>query len=78
MAHAFDSTKFLRENFKSPPDLVAFAFRYGAGGLREPAVDKWFRRGSIPSDWLPVLLALLEIDRGGPVSLVPYLSEGAR
>lgn len=73
MAHGFDSKKFLREHFKSPSELVAFVRLYRTSAPREAAVDKWFRRGSIPSDWLPVLLALLEIDRGGPVSLIAYL-----
>jgi hypothetical protein len=75
MSHTFDSGTFLREKFKSPPDLLAFLTRYGGRAPREAAIDKWFRRGSIPSDWLPVMLALLEIENGRPVSLAPYLTK---
>lgn len=77
MALSFDSKKFLTEQFRSSADLVAFVTLYRVDPPREAAVDKWFRRASIPSDWLPVLLALLQIDRGSPVSLTEYLTEEA-
>jgi hypothetical protein len=70
----FNTDLFLRENFKTPGGLIAFLRSYDASELPlQPAVDKWFQRRSVPSDWLPVLLAYIEIDRGQPVSVAKYL-----
>jgi hypothetical protein len=69
----FNTEAFLRENFKTPGGLIAFLRLYGADLPLQPAVDKWFQRRSVPSDWLPVLLAYIEIDRGQPVSVAKYL-----
>lgn len=38
-----------------------------------PAVYKWFQRGTIPSEWLPLLLCVIELDNGEPVRLATYL-----
>lgn len=72
----FDAKRFLVELFGSVQGLLSFLRAYDAPLPRASAVEKWFWRGSIPSDWLPVLLAYLELDRGAPISLTAYLGGG--
>jgi hypothetical protein len=69
----FRTKKFLDDNFQTVQGLLAFLRAYSAPMPNLKTVEKWFQRQSIPSEWLPVLLAYLEIDRGGPISLVAYL-----
>lgn len=69
----FDAKQFLVDNFENPDKELAFLERYGVADLTRQAVYKHFVRGSIPADLLPVLLALLEIENGAPVSLTKWL-----
>lgn len=69
----FDALKFLQEKFRDAHGLVAFLAAYGVTPPPLATAVKWFQRASIPSDWLPVLLAYIEIDEGQPVSLIQYL-----
>ena len=73
----FKTKVFLVEMFGNVQGLLSFLRTYSAPLPGAKAVEKWFQRESIPSEWLPILLAYLEIDRGAPVSLVPYLSGGS-
>lgn len=70
---AFRTKQFLVENFQNTPGLVNFLRAYGAALPKSTRVEKWFQRESIPAEWFAVLLAYLEIDRGGPISLTAYL-----
>lgn len=72
----FDAKRFLQENFRSSVELVTFLRSYGVEPPLANTADKWWRRNSISGEWLPVLLAVLEIDRGAPVSIASYLTEG--
>lgn len=72
----FDALRFLEEKFHSPQRLMQFFRVYGVSAPEPEAVKKWFQREQIPSTWLPVLLTLLELDDGAPVSLAPYLRPG--
>ena len=69
----FNYKAFLEENFKTPKGLLAFLAAYGADTPNGAAAEKWFQRGAVPGNWLPVLLAYLELDNGSPKSIVPYL-----
>ncbi len=69
----FRTKKFLVENFQTVQGVMAFLRAYNAPLPNTKAVEKWFQRQSVPSEWLPVLLAYLELDRGEPVSLIIYL-----
>mgnify|MGYP001765687930 CR=1 FL=1 len=69
----FDARRFLDDKFKDPGSLLAFLRAYRAPMPREDTARKWFVRGSVPSEWLPVIVAYLEIDAGTPVSLIEYL-----
>lgn len=72
----FQTRRFLVDHFKNPPGLLAFLGAYRAPTPESAAAQKWFQRGSVPSDWLPVVLSYLEIDNGAPISLIPYLEVG--
>jgi hypothetical protein len=66
---------FLTDNFGNPAGVLAFLRVYGARQPNEATVAKWFVRGSIPSDWLPLLLGYLEVERGEPISIIKYIGE---
>lgn len=68
----FNAAKFLTDKWASPTHLLAFARTYGVS-YKFQTVYRWFERESIPSDVLPVLLALLELETGQPVSIAKYL-----
>lgn len=72
---AFKYKQFLVEMFGSPQGLVSFLSAYRAPLPGVFAVEKWFKRESVPSDWFAKLLVYLELDQGGPVSLIKYLGE---
>ena len=71
----FDALGFLTDKFKDANGLVAFLHAYGAEAPPVGTVVKWFQRSSIPSDWLPVLLAYVEIDEGKPISVIDYITK---
>ena len=69
----FQIKQFLVENFGDPDKEQAFLARYGIADISRQGIYKQWRRERIPADLLPVLLALLEIENGAPVSLAKYL-----
>lgn len=69
----FQTRRFLTDYFGNAPGLLAFLGAYGAPTPKPAAAEKWFQRASVPSEWLPILLAYLEVDNGHPLSLTPYL-----
>jgi hypothetical protein len=68
----FDYHKFLRDKFGDVDRLVAFLHTY-RHDIPRATVNQWFRRASVPADHFATLLMLLEMDVGGPVSLVEYV-----
>lgn len=68
----FDAKAFLQGTFQTPPGLVSFLAAYQIS-VTVAAAEKWFQRGAIPGHWLPIILALIELDDGQPVRLAPYL-----
>lgn len=73
----FAASRFLTDRFQTATGVVRLFDSYRAGRLAEASVQKWFTRNSIPSRLLPVMLALLELETGKPVSLTKYLDGGA-
>lgn len=69
----FRYADFLKDNFKTASGVIAFLTAYGVDAPSLPTVDKWFSRDTIPSAWLPVLLAYLELEQGQAVSLKSYV-----
>ncbi|MDK4730513.1 hypothetical protein EVC08_016 [Rhizobium phage RHph_N65] len=74
----FDTLKFLQDNFGSPDAVVGMAAQYGIDIPVRDTVRKWFARGAISGEWLPVLLTMLELENGKAISLKGYLSDGGR
>lgn len=72
----FDAHGFLRDFFRGPAELVAFVRSYGFDPPRDDTALKWFRRQTLPAPWGYFLIALLEIDRGAPVSISKYIGGG--
>lgn len=69
----FEARQFLKEQFANPQKVLSLFAFYGLSAPTLSAVEKWFSRGSIPGDAFPVLIAILELERGAPVSVTKYL-----
>lgn len=72
----FDAKLFLRDNFKTKLKLIELVERWGIAPPSVYMVDKWWQRGSVPSDWLPVLIYVLESERGTAPQLANYIKAG--
>lgn len=72
----FNYTKFLEEFFHTPDGVLGVLAKHGLLSPQRPAVVKWFTRGSVPADWLPVLLEAIERERGVPLSMIEYRKSG--
>ena len=70
----FNAIRFLTGEIGSMNNVLALFSQYGLGSPSPAAIEKWFQRGVIPSRWLPILICLVELDRGEPVRLAQYLS----
>lgn len=68
----FDMRKFLRAYWSDETQLCNWIAIYGQEPPKRAAAGKWFTRESIPAQWFATILMLLEIERGAPVSLIPY------
>lgn len=70
---SFNFPRFMQDWFKNPAGLFAFMQSYGVRRVTAAAVAKWFQRQQIPAEWLPLILGLLELEQGRPVSMADYL-----
>lgn len=68
----FDFPKFMNARWKNPAELHAFMATYGHGQVYQVHY-KWWTRQSIPAEWFAVVLALLEVENGRPVSLLEFM-----
>lgn len=67
-----DARKFIVDNWGDTKRLAEFMKRYGhAVGL--PTINRWLERDSIPGNTLFLLIGLLEIEKGEPVSMAAWL-----
>ena len=73
---AFDCKSFLTDHLGTKEYVLGLFSSYGLPSPAAAAVEKWFRRGRIPGEWLPVILAVLELEGGQPVRLSSYLRFG--
>jgi hypothetical protein len=69
----FDTKRFLKDQFRTPPEAAAILRSYGVEPPNESTMQQWFTRESVPSKWFPILLAILELHKGAPVSIVEYM-----
>lgn len=64
---------FLDQQFGNPDALLALLAKYSNSSLpTRPAVVKWFSRGSVPGEWLFVLLIVLYRENGRWPDLTTY------
>lgn len=71
----FDAKRFLDENFRDADGLVGTFHAYGLSVPPKDTVRKWFVRATIPSEWFPMIVAVLELENGKAISLTPYLGD---
>ena len=72
----FDFKTFLTDHWGNADNLHSFLKTYGQSYHRG-ALSNWFLRDTIPAEGFAVLVALLELDSGKPISLVRYMKEPA-
>jgi hypothetical protein len=73
MAAKFDDTRFLAAFFSGHEEMCNLIQSYGFEPPLPDTASKWFRRGAIPGAWFPILLGVLEMDNGGPISVAPFI-----
>lgn len=69
-----DQRAFLKKELLTPQNVLALFSRYGFLPPSYTTVEKWFQRGKIPSAWLFVILAIMELEQGQPVSVSKYIA----
>lgn len=67
-----DQTSFLELHFDTPDGVLGLLGKYMTYPPKRPAVVKWFTRGSVPGEWWPILLYVIEQENGEPLSMGPY------
>jgi len=73
----FDTRKFLEDHFTDADGVLGLLGKHiDETPPARDAVRKWFSRGSVPAEWMPMLLIALENEQSGPVSLAPYQESG--
>ncbi|TXG96268.1 MAG: hypothetical protein E6R08_09865 [Nevskiaceae bacterium] len=72
----FDTISFLKAYFPTPQNVLGLFRAYGVEQPSQAAVEKWYQRGSVSGTFFPMLLCLLELERGAPVSLAAFLQGG--
>jgi hypothetical protein len=70
---SFDTAAFLTAEVGTPHYVLALFRGYGIEPPKEGAVAKWFQRKSVPTEYFPISLCLLELERGNPLRLAVYL-----
>ena len=70
----FDTARFIDDHLINPDAVAGLASSLSVDVPAKDTLRKWFERGSIPGEWWPILLALIETDNGSPVSLKEYMS----
>lgn len=71
----FDAKRFLADNFRDPDGLVGAFHAYRLDIPPKDTVRKWFSRATIPSEWFVMIIVVLELENGRPVSLTPYIGD---
>ena len=70
----FDTRKFLADTYQNADGVCGIFSAYKMPIPARDTVRKWFERSSIPSEWFPVLVAIMELERGEPIWLSDYLA----
>ena len=72
----FDTKQFVLDHFGTPEQLSAFIGTYNLPPPGHWTARKWVQRDGIPTKWFATILGLLELDRGHPISVAPYIFQG--
>jgi hypothetical protein len=72
----FNTKKFLADTYGNADGVCGIFGAYRMDIPPRDTVRKWFERSSVPSDWFPVLVAVMELERGEPIGLANYLTGG--
>ncbi|MBZ9706118.1 hypothetical protein LB543_05210 [Mesorhizobium sp. ESP7-2] len=71
----FDTKAFLTEQFTNAQNVLVLFRAYGVECPSLSAVEKWFTRQSVPGEYWPVMLCILELERGEPFKLAQYFGK---
>lgn len=71
----FAAKRFLTDKVGDPAMVLALFSAYGLDAPQIEAVRKWYQRDSISVEWFPLLLVVMEINTGKPVSLKDFINE---
>ena len=74
----FDTLKFLETEFSDADGLIGLLAKHRQETPKREAVRKWFSRGSVPAEWMPILIIVLEDENGTPPALRSYFSEATQ
>jgi hypothetical protein len=69
---AFDFRKFVVDNWEDWSGLTTWLSSYGHP-IKNHTVYAWHNRRQIPAAWFAIILALLEMEKGKPASMAPYM-----
>lgn len=69
----FNSKKFFARYFPDMAGLPSLMTAYGFDAPQAAALEKWRSRETVPGAWLPVILGVLELEHGAPVSILPFI-----
>jgi hypothetical protein len=71
----FNSNRFLANFFPDISGLCGLLSAYGFEAPQPATVEKWRSRDTVPGAWLPLVLGVLELERGEPVSMLPFIDQ---
>lgn len=71
----FDATRFLTDHFDNVDGVLSLVAKHGRTPPKRQTVAKWFERGSVPGDWLAVLIVIANIDRVDGARLGDYITD---
>jgi len=72
----FDSLAFLNANFNTPSGVVGLLAKHGFETPQLDTARKWFARGSIPSEWWPIVIIVAFAEAHGSLNLRAYVKGG--
>jgi hypothetical protein len=70
----FDFKRFLTDHWSDADLLHSYLALYGFKYQRS-TLYKWYLREGVPSEAFAILVSLLELESGKPVSVAKYLKE---
>lgn len=69
----FDAQRFLKDHFRDADGVVGLLAAYKLRAPEHETARKWFSRGRVPGEWLPLLLCVLELEHGNTAKIAEYI-----